>query len=139
MKDNEYLEYGDNKEIEEYQRFEAVEYYKVKETAQSPFENYNTSEENNSSYTNNNTNTRIEDERERLDRLEKMQSQDASGHKETVSIGNNGVANQNTNNRIFLAQGRNIVLRTGRNSRHFWHIFYLMFTWTFLIIQKYFY
>ena len=77
MKDNEYLEYGENKEIEEYQRFEAVEYYKVKETAQSPFENYDTSEENNSSYTNNNTNTKVDDERERLDRLEKMQSQDA--------------------------------------------------------------
>ncbi len=44
--------------------------------------------------------------------VSKMRSLDASGNKETVTIGSNGVANQSVNNRIFLSQGRNIVLRT---------------------------
>ena len=44
--------------------------------------------------------------------VSKMQSQDASGAKETVTIGENGITSQNVNNKIYLLQGRNIVLRT---------------------------
>lgn len=44
--------------------------------------------------------------------VSKMQSQDASGNKETVTIGENGITGQNVNNKIYLLQGKNIVLRT---------------------------
>ena len=41
-----------------------------------------------------------------------MESLDASGNKERVTIDNSGVTYTNTNNRIFLSQGRNIILKT---------------------------
>ena len=44
--------------------------------------------------------------------VSKMQSLDASGNKETVTIDETGITNQNVNNKIFLSQGRNIVLKT---------------------------
>ena len=44
--------------------------------------------------------------------VSRMQSLDSSGNKETVTIGENGITNQNVNNRIYLSQGRNIILRT---------------------------
>ena len=44
--------------------------------------------------------------------VSKMESLDSSGNKETVLIGENGITSQNVNNRIYLSQGRNIVLRT---------------------------
>ena len=42
----------------------------------------------------------------------KMQSQDSSGNKETVNITENGITQQNVNNKIYLLQGKNVVLRT---------------------------
>ena len=42
----------------------------------------------------------------------KMRSLDSTGNKETVTIDSTGITNQNVNNRIYLAQGRNIILRT---------------------------
>ena len=42
----------------------------------------------------------------------KMQSQDSSGNKETVTITENGITEQNVNNKIYLLQGKNVVLRT---------------------------
>ena len=44
--------------------------------------------------------------------VSKMQSQDATGAKEAVTIGENGITSQNVNNKIYLLQGKNIVLRT---------------------------
>ena len=45
--------------------------------------------------------------------VSKMQSLDSSGNKEEVTIGSNGiVGTPNVNNRIYLSQGRNIVLKT---------------------------
>ena len=44
--------------------------------------------------------------------VSKMQSLDSTGNKESVTIGDNGITSQNVNNRIYLSQGRNIVLRT---------------------------
>ena len=45
--------------------------------------------------------------------VSKMQSLDSSGNKEQVTIGSNGiVGTPNVNNRIYLSQGRNIILRT---------------------------
>ena len=44
--------------------------------------------------------------------VSKMQSLDATGAKESVTITSSGITNQTTNNRIFLSQGRNIILRT---------------------------
>ena len=43
--------------------------------------------------------------------VSKMQSQDATGAKESVTIGENEIT-QNVNNKIYLLQGKNIVLRT---------------------------
>ena len=43
----------------------------------------------------------------------RMQSLDSSGNKETVNIGTNGIiGTPNVNNKIFLSQGRNIILKT---------------------------
>lgn len=42
----------------------------------------------------------------------KMQSLDSAGNKETVNINSTGVTGQSVNNRIFLSQGRNIILKT---------------------------
>lgn len=42
----------------------------------------------------------------------KMQSLDSSGNKETVQIGTNGITSQSVDNRIYLSQGRNIILKT---------------------------
>ena len=44
--------------------------------------------------------------------LEKLTSVDASGNKAAVTIGENGVTNINVNNRIYLSQGKNLILRT---------------------------
>ncbi len=44
--------------------------------------------------------------------VSKMESLNSSGAKETVTIGDNGITNQNVNNKIYVAQGRNIILRT---------------------------
>ena len=44
--------------------------------------------------------------------VSKMQSLDSTGNKESVTIGDSGITNQNVNNRIYLSQGRNIILRT---------------------------
>lgn len=44
--------------------------------------------------------------------VEKMRSLDASGAKETFTLTNGVISGQNVNNRIFLSQGRNIILRT---------------------------
>ena len=44
--------------------------------------------------------------------VSKMQSLDSAGNKESVTFGNNGAPSQTVDNRIFLSQGRNIILRT---------------------------
>ena len=44
--------------------------------------------------------------------LEKFTSQDASGNKATVAVGENGVTSSNVDNRIYLQQGKNLILRT---------------------------
>ena len=44
--------------------------------------------------------------------VSKLESVDASGAKEIVEIDHTGITRQTTNNRIFLSQGRNIILRT---------------------------
>lgn len=44
--------------------------------------------------------------------LEKFTSQDASGNKATVTIGENGITSRNVDNRIYLMQGKNLILRT---------------------------
>lgn len=42
----------------------------------------------------------------------KLKSLDASGNKETVTIGDSGITSQNVNNKIYLLQGKNIILKT---------------------------
>lgn len=42
----------------------------------------------------------------------KLESLDSSGAKETVQIGQNGITSQTANNRIYLSQGKNIILKT---------------------------
>ena len=42
----------------------------------------------------------------------KLESLDSSGQKAAVSIGANGVTSRTANNRIFLSQGKNIILKT---------------------------
>lgn len=42
----------------------------------------------------------------------KLTSVDADENKATVTIGENGITSQNVDNRIYLAQGKNIILRT---------------------------
>ena len=44
--------------------------------------------------------------------LEKFTSQDASGNKATVTVTENGVTSRNVDNRIYLQQGKNLILRT---------------------------
>lgn len=44
--------------------------------------------------------------------LEKFTSQDASGNKATVTVTDNGVTSRNVDNRIYLQQGKNLILRT---------------------------
>jgi len=87
MRDNEFRDYGENKEIDEYKQFDAVEYYKGSETAPSPFESFRTSEENYDNKIENKKKSRLEEERERLKNLEKMQSQDAE-----EAVGDGGVS-----------------------------------------------
>jgi len=42
----------------------------------------------------------------------KLQSLDSSGNKELVRIGQNGITTQTVDNRIYLSQGKNIILKT---------------------------
>lgn len=42
----------------------------------------------------------------------KLESLDSSNNKESVIIGENGISNQNVDNRIYLSQGKNIILKT---------------------------
>ena len=44
--------------------------------------------------------------------VSKMESLDSNDVKEVVTIGDNGISNQTCDNRIYLSQGKNIVLRT---------------------------
>ena len=44
--------------------------------------------------------------------VEKFTSVDASDNKATVTIGDNGITSQNVDNRIYLSQGKNMILRT---------------------------
>ena len=44
--------------------------------------------------------------------VEKFTSVDASDNKATVTIGNDGITSQNVDNRIYLSQGKNMILRT---------------------------
>jgi hypothetical protein len=48
--------------------------------------------------------------------LEKLTSTDSSGNKETVTIGEDGTVTKSTDNRIYLLQGKNLILTTESGS-----------------------